>query len=383
MRNARFAVAGLAVLALAVLAPGAGGQDTQALTFAHDSSLDGTPSEIHSGFYPGDPISGDPISARYPNTYETFPVTVPDGTRHASLTAAIQWPDKRVNLDLSVYRLGADGKAINPAVARSATSGFGEERAVYAPPGATVEPGRYLVVVDNYCSRDDDDDPRSANPARTANCGIGQPPPVNEDDFSGTVTLGNELPTVTLEGPDTTPAKASTTYEAVADDRDGTIASYLFDLDGDGTYELDTDGNPKVTTTFPSRGQRTIGVQVIDDSGAVALATKTITVTPAVRKPDLRPPLTSFRLSATSFGGAANHSLVISYKLREKSRVEVKLRRRGKLVRVIDRGVRRSGRTYRIVLRPTRLHRGVYTVRIAVASRSGKHQVVQHTSRRR
>jgi hypothetical protein len=373
----RSVVVALAALVLAVLAPGAGGAEIQALSFGHDQARD-----IRSGFYPGDPIGGDPIAARYPDTYETFPVTVPDGTRHSSLTARIDWLDPRVNLDLYVYRLDAAGEAITPAVASSAHTAGSSEAATYAPPGATVEPGRYLVVVDNYCSRDDDDDPRSANPAKRADCGI-QPPATNEDDFSGTVTLGNEVPTVTLEGPDSTPAKASTTYEAVADDRDGKIASYLFDLDGDGTYELDSDGNPKVTTTFASRGQHTIGVQVIDDSGAVALATKTVTVTRAVRKPDLRPPLTSFRLSGTSFGGAANRSLVISYKLREKSRVEVKLRRRGKLVRVIGRGVRRSGRTYRIVLRPTRLQRGVYTVRIAVASRSGKHQVEQRASRRR
>jgi hypothetical protein len=188
---------------------------------------------------------------------------------------------------------------------------------------------------------------------------------------------------VTLAGPDRTPAKQSTTYEAVADDVDGEITSYLFDLDGDGVYELDSDGNAKVPVTFPSRGVHTIGVQVIDDAGAVALATKTITVTRAIKPPDTRPPLTSFALSRTSFGGAQKRSLVITYRLREKARVDVKLRRSGKLVRLIGRGVRKAKKTYRIVLRPQHLRRGVYTVRIAVAAASGKTQVEERTSRRR
>jgi sirohydrochlorin ferrochelatase len=169
----------------------------------------------------------------------------------------------------------------------------------------------------------------------------------------------------------------------VADDLDGTIVTYLFDLDGDGVYELDSDGISKVPVTFPKRGPHTIGVQVLDDSGAAAIATKTIAVTRAIKKPNTRPPLVSFTLSRPSFGGRAGKSLVIRYRLREKARVEVKLRRRGKLVRVIGRGVRKAKRTYRIVLRPTHLRRGVYTVRIAVDSASGKKQVEQRTSRRR
>jgi hypothetical protein len=369
----RLAVAGLALLGLAVLAPSAGGQDTEVLRFQHG------PSNVTSGLYDGkDPATGDPVAARSPNTYEKFALTVPDGTRHSSLSASMSWSDARVNLDLSVYRLDADGHAIAPAVARSAATGRNSEAAVYAPQGGIVEPGDYLVVVDNVCSKDTDDNPKLPG-YQPVNCGI-QPPAASEDAFTGSVMLGNQIPSVTLVGPDTTPAKQNTTYEAVADDLDGTILSYLFDLDGDGVYELDSDGISKVATKFPSRGKHTIGVQVLDDSGAVALATKTVTVTAAVKKPDTRPPLTSFRLSRSSF---SRKSLVVSYRLREKARVEVKLRRRGKLVRVIGRGVRKPKRTYRIVLRPAHLKRGVYTVRISVEAASGKRQVVQRSSRRR
>jgi hypothetical protein len=370
-------VVAAAVALLGVVVPGAAGQQTQALSFGHDASRD-----IHSGFFAGDPASGDPLAARYPDTYETFPLTVPDGTRHGSLSVTITWADPRIDLDLSIYRLDADGRPVNPAVARSAGTGRASETAVYAPVGAPVEPGDYLIVVDNVCSRDLDDDPRSDNPAKTADCGIGEDVP-DEDDFSGTATLGNQLPTVRIEGPGRTPAKQNTTYEAIADDLDGTISTYLFDLDGDGVYELDSDGISKVAAAFPSRGPHTIGVQVLDDSGAAAIATKAITVTRAVRQPNNHPPLVFFSVNRKSFGGKAKRSLVISYRLREKARVEVKLRRRGKLVRVIGRGVRKAKRTYRIVLRPSHLRRGVYTVRIAVAAGSGKKQVEQRTSRRR
>jgi hypothetical protein len=365
-----------AVVLLAVLVPSAGGQESEALRFQHDAARNTV-----SGLYDGnDPATGDPIAARYPNTYETFPLTVPEGTRHSSLSASTSWADAHVNLDLSVYRIGADGHAMAPAVARSAAVSGHAETAVYAPQGGPVEPGQYLVVVDNVCSKDTDDNPK-LDRYQPINCGAGDPP--DEDDFSGSVVLGNQIPTVTLEGPDSTPAKQSTTYEAVADDLDGTILTYLFDLDGDGVYELDSDGISTVIAKFPSRGQHTIGVQVLDDAGAVAIATKTIKVTRAIKKPDTRPPLTLFRLSRSSFGGAGRHSLVISYRLREKARVEVKLRRKGKLVRVIGRGVRKRNRTYRIVLRPTHLKRGVYTVQIAVAAASGKRQVVRRSSRRR
>ena len=245
------------------------------------------------------------------------------------------------------------------------------------PSGGAVEPGRYLVVVDNVCSRDADPRPPGA-----PSCGIGEDIP-DEDDFAGTVTLGNQPPSVTLTGPARVRARETATFRAEASDPDGTISTYLFDLDGDGTYELDSDGIPEVTTAFATRGRRTIGVQVLDDSGAAAFATREVRVTRAL---DTRPPIHTFRLSRTSFGGAAKRVLTITYRLREKSRVEVKLRRgagTGKLVRLIDRGVRTRNRYHRIRVRPAHLRRGRYVVRIFVRAASGKQQVAQLAARRR
>jgi hypothetical protein len=361
------------ILSLLALAAVAAAQDSPTTTLKHDESRDGTAREVRSGLYQGDaPGTTDPIAARPQNTYEMFEVVVPDGSRHSRLDAGIGWKDERIDLDLSVYRVDATGRAVAPPVARSASKSSDTERAVYAPSGATVEPGRYLVVVDNFCSHD----------AEAPGCTIGANIP-DEDDFEGTVTLGNQAPSVTLSGPASVHAKESATFRATASDADGTISTYLFDLDGDGTYELDSDGIPEVTSAFVTRGRRTIGVQVLDDSGAAAFATHEVRVTRAL---DTRPPINTFRLSRTSFGGAAKRPLTITYQLREKARVEVKLRRgagAGKLVRLIERGVRRANRYHRIRLRPAHLRRGRYVVRIFVRAASGKRQVAQLAARRR
>ena len=375
-------IAVLAVALLAVLAPGAAGQAEPALTLEHDAARDGTPRELRSGLYAGDPPTGDPLAARPLNSYETFELTVPEGSRHRTLEASIGWADGRLDFDLSVYRLDAAGRPVAPAIARSAVRRRAAELAVYAPPAGAVEPGRYLIVVDNYCTRDADDDPRTANPADRADCGIGADVP-DEDDFSGQVTLGNQPPTVTLAGPDTVPAQQEARFTAVASDPDGAVTAYLFDLDGDGTYERDSDGNPEVSTSFPERGTRTIGVQVVDDAGGVATATKTIVVGRRVMPPDLRDPLISFRLNRTSVGGRKQRRLVVSYRLRERARVDVTLRKGARRVRLIARGVRRARRTYRIVLKPAHLRRGRYTIRISVYSASAKRQVEALSSRRR
>ena len=139
-----------------------------------------------------------------------------------------------------------------------------------------------------------------------------------------------------------------------------------------------------MTTTFPTRGRRTIGVQVLDDSGAAAFASWNVNVTRAGI--DTRPPLSTFRLNTTSFGGAAKRALVITYRLREKARVEVKLRRGAGSgqARAADRARRAHGQPLpphpRAAVAP---EAGRYVVRIFVQAASGKRQVAQLSARRR
>jgi PKD repeat protein len=74
-------------------------------------------------------------------------------------------------------------------------------------------------------------------------------------------------------------AGATVTFNAGASkDPDGTIARYLWDLDGNGTYETDTGTSPTVTRVYSSSGNRQIGLEVTDNKGATAKATRTLTI---------------------------------------------------------------------------------------------------------
>jgi PKD repeat protein len=60
-------------------------------------------------------------------------------------------------------------------------------------------------------------------------------------------------------------------------DADGTIATYQWDLDGNGTYETNSAG-ATTTTSYATPGERTIGLRVSDDSGATATTTRAVTI---------------------------------------------------------------------------------------------------------
>jgi PKD repeat protein len=59
---------------------------------------------------------------------------------------------------------------------------------------------------------------------------------------------------------------------------DGTITGYKWDLTGNGKYETNTGNTPTVTTSFPSAGTYTVGLQVTDSDGAVDEAREQISV---------------------------------------------------------------------------------------------------------
>ncbi len=72
---------------------------------------------------------------------------------------------------------------------------------------------------------------------------------------------------------------ASVKFDASASkDPDGSIAKYLWDLDGNGTYETDTGTAAAVTRSYATLGDRQIGLKVVDNKGAIAKATRTVTI---------------------------------------------------------------------------------------------------------
>ena len=59
----------------------------------------------------------------------------------------------------------------------------------------------------------------------------------------------------------------------------GTITTYEWDLDGDGTFETDTGSTPTVSHTYPVRASVPVGLKITDDQAATDVTTRTIAVT--------------------------------------------------------------------------------------------------------
>src|SRR5205807_1666566 len=70
-------------------------------------------------------------------------------------------------------------------------------------------------------------------------------------------------------------------------DADGTITSYKWDLDGNGTFETDTGTTPTATRSYATPGPVAVRLQVTDNNHATAQATTPVTV-------DNRSPAASF-----------------------------------------------------------------------------------------
>ncbi|MDX6662860.1 MAG: hypothetical protein QOG09_962, partial [Solirubrobacterales bacterium] len=112
------------------------------------------------------------------------------------------------------------------------------------------------------------------------------------DSATHDVSVGNRGPTAAI---DYTPASPKTADEVTFDgsgssDPDGSIASYEWDLDGDGTYETDTGSTATTTHSFDTAGVHSVGLRVTDDSGAVDETSTEVTVAN-------RPPAAAFEFS--------------------------------------------------------------------------------------
>jgi hypothetical protein len=87
-------------------------------------------------------------------------------------------------------------------------------------------------------------------------------------------------PTTTLS---VTPALALTgeavTFSASATDPNGGIVRYEWDLDGDGTFEVDTGTSPTASRTYSTRLDGTVKVRVTDSGGLTAEAGQHLIVT--------------------------------------------------------------------------------------------------------
>jgi PKD domain len=95
-----------------------------------------------------------------------------------------------------------------------------------------------------------------------------------------TVTINNRAPTASFTAtPNPALTGQSVSFDASASsDPDGSIANYKWDLDGNGSYETDTGTTSTASKSYSVVGQVTVRLQVTDNSGATANASRAVTV---------------------------------------------------------------------------------------------------------
>ncbi len=94
------------------------------------------------------------------------------------------------------------------------------------------------------------------------------------------VTVQNRPPTASFSvTPNPVPTNAPVTFNGSGStDPDGTVATYEWDLDGNGTYETNTGSTPTASRAYPTAGNVTVGLRVTDNNGATATTTRVLTV---------------------------------------------------------------------------------------------------------
>ena len=246
------------------------------------------------------------------------------------------WQDPRIDLDVYVYRKNTANGVIAPtSITSSASFGDTDESATYynAIAANPIEPDTYVVVVDNWCTR-------NADPAAAPDgCDITDEneDPVDipdEDDFVGTVTFGaklpsNVLPSAGLSGPTAVKQGGLATFTASGTDAGGVINSFAFDLDGDGRFEIENGPSGTVTKRFDTAGRFNVGVRVTDNQGGRGYKSQWL----EVQAPPVKQLVSRFSLDRPVFGGRKKRSLKVTYRVREAATVSLSLYRGKKRVK--------------------------------------------------
>jgi plastocyanin len=103
---------------------------------------------------------------------------------------------------------------------------------------------------------------------------------------TGTVSV-NTPPVADFSTPTNQPAPGEPALfdASAAQDPDGSIASYRWDLDGDGSLETDTGTSPQASASYPGPGDYTVRLQVTDNEGVTHEVAKVIGVRPGLPPP--------------------------------------------------------------------------------------------------
>lgn len=170
-----------------------------------------------------------------------------------------------------------------------------------------------------------------------------------------------------LSGPDVVRQGETATFTASGVES----ATYAFDLDGDGRFEVDTGPSATVTARFDTAGRFNIGVRAIDGQGARSYADRLL----EVQAPPVKQLVAQFSADRPVFGGRRARPLTVRYRLREAATVTVDLRRGGKRVeRLVNAVARAAEQRYTLRISARGRRRGAYAVQLQARTPAGRTQ---------
>jgi hypothetical protein len=206
----------------------------------------------------GKAATPDPGGTGDPTSYEDFPFTIAADDADGTVSVEVHWTNPADDFDLNVYKKNSTGGLDLVASSGGAPPSTSEQATIDAQGGHPVDPGNYVIRVQNYAS--------------------------TTPNFEGFVKFGefkvpNAKPVARLKAVKTVKAgKASVLDASGSRDSDGKIANYSWDLDGDGAIE--TNGGSKAVLRHKfSPGVHHVTVRVTDNQGKRAYATRTVRVT--------------------------------------------------------------------------------------------------------
>ena len=204
----------------------------------------------------GTAVTPSAVAGNVPGTYQDFPFTIASDEKDGDVDVHIDWTNPADDWDLYVYRKGPGGQL--ETVGSSANGAPDtEENAVTQSVGKPITPGKYVIRVVNYAA---------ASPT-----------------FEGRARFGvfipyNKIPIAKLKAPKHVRAGKRVKLDASKSrDPDGRIVNYAFDLDGNGSVEVNNHRHAVLRRRL-SPGTHHVGVRVMDAQGLRAFANRTIVV---------------------------------------------------------------------------------------------------------
>jgi hypothetical protein len=194
-----------------------------------------------------------------PGTYEDIPFTIAPDDSDGQVAIEVHWANQADDFDLYVYKKNSTGGLDQVGSSAGGPPSTSESTTISQQGSSPVAPGDYVIRVQNYAA--------------------------TSPDFAGVAKftefkLPNQRPTAALKAPKTATAGKTVKLDASGSkDPDGQIVHYAWDLDGDGSIETDGGTSPILRHKFTA-GVHHVTVQVTDNNGRHAYATRTIRVAP-------------------------------------------------------------------------------------------------------